>query len=60
MVKIRKIARENAIEMNVKDIISAGKRYNIEKGVAKDQFGNPIVWILHGQTSYWMNPASPE
>ncbi|MBE6412383.1 MAG: hypothetical protein E7036_07525 [Opitutales bacterium] len=31
MVKIRKIARENAIEMNVKDIISAGKRYNIEK-----------------------------
>ena len=31
MVKIRKIAREDAIEMNVKDIINAGKRYNVEK-----------------------------
>ena len=30
-VKIRKVARENAIEMNVADIIKAGKRYNVEK-----------------------------
>ena len=36
------------------------KRYNIDKAAALDQFGKPIVWILHGQESHWMNPASPE
>ncbi len=36
------------------------KRYNIGKAAALDQFGKPIVWILHGQESHWMNPASPE
>ena len=30
-VQIRKIARKNAIELNVSDIIKAGKRYNVEK-----------------------------
>ena len=35
------------------------RRYGVKDAAALDEFLNPLVWVLHFQVSYWMNPASP-